>query len=330
MGRGIFATKDIPAGTRFLSESPLIIVPGDTRRRTLAENIAAFCEVAWQTPRSELEPLDTLSSEESDEPDPHMIEIVQNWFQEHYPKATGYILSYYASRYSRLFAIYRRHAVRLRQEDAGGVFYQYSLINHCCSPNAHAYYDPTKERHQVHLISDVKAGNQIFVSYNRFQALPRAERQVEIRMDGHNFVCDCSLCTNEEAEAIMKRVFVSYMSLSNFLVNEGVLTGDINSYFPTPNDNTEALSIAEELVSLFKHPSVNLDGADLKVTLHVCSLVSRRLGDVRAAARYAREELALQVRLWGFEAENFLYENDAAPWLHRIEKELSRMEAGDI
>lgn len=327
MGRGIFATKDIPAGTRFLSESPLIIVPGDTRRRTLAENIAAFCEVAWQTPRSELEPLDTLSS---DEPAPQMIEIVQNWFQEHYPKATGYILSYYASRYSRLFAIYRRHAVRLRQEDSGGVFYQFSLINHCCSPNAHAYYDHTEERNQVHLIRDVKAGDQIFVSYNRFQALPRAERQVEIRLDGHNFVCDCSLCTNEEAEAIMKRVFVSYMSLSNFFVNEGVLSGDINSYFPTPNDNTEALSIAEELVGLFKHPFINLDGADLKVTLHVCSLVSRRLGDVKAAAKYAREELALQVRLWGFEAENFLYENDAAPWLHRIEQELSRMEAGDL
>lgn len=330
MGRGIFAAKDMPAGTRILSEMPIIIVPGDKNHSSLAENITAFCEVAWQTSRSRLRPLNTLSSDESVELDPQTIEIVHTWFKEGYPKATSYTLAYCVPKYSRLFSVYQRHAVRLRQLDAVGVFHQYSLINHSCSPNAHAYYDHTEDRHQVHLIMDVKAGDQIFVSYNSFQALPRAERHAEIRLDGHKFVCDCSLCTSEEVEAIMQRVFVSYMSLSNFLVKEGVIPGEISSWFPTPNDDTKALAIAEELVGLFGHPSVNLEGADLKVTLHVCSLISRRLGDVRAAAKYAREELALQVRLWGFEAENFLGENDAAPWLHKIEKELSRMEADSL
>lgn len=330
MGRGIFAARDIPAGTRILSEMPLITVPGDPSHRTVAEDVAAFCEVAWQTTRTRLTPLSTLSSDESVELDPQMIGLVQKWFKESYPKSTVYTLEYCVPKYTRLFCAYQRHAVRLGQEDAEGVFYQYSFINHSCSPNSHAYYDHTMERHQVHLIMDVKAGDQIFVSYNRFQALPRAERHAEIRLDGHKFICDCSLCTNQEAETIMQRVFVSYMSLSNFLVEEGMIPGEIDSVFPTPNDDTEALAIAEELMGLFKHPSVNLEGADLKVTLHVCSLVSRRLGEVRAAAKYAREELALQVRLWGFEAENFLGDNDAAPWLHRLEKELSRMEAGNF
>lgn len=330
MGRGIFAAKDIPAGTRILSEMPLIIVPGHPWRGTLAENIAAFCEVARQTAEDILATLDTLSSDERVEPDPQTIDIVQSWFKENYPKAADFVLDYYVPKYSSLFSIYQRYAVRLRQEDAGGVFDQYSLINHSCSPNAHAFYDHTKERHQVHLIRDVKADDQIFVSYNHFQALPRAERQAEHRLKGHKFVCDCSLCTSEEAEAIMKKVFVSYMSLSNFLVKENVLPGDINSFFPTPNGNTEALAIAEELVGFFQHPSVGLEGADLKIAFHVCSLVHRRLGNVKAAAMYARQELALQVRIWGFEAENFLYENDAAPWLHRIETELSQMEAGGL
>lgn len=328
MGRGIFAAKDIPAGTRILSETPLIMVPGNPWRGTLTENIATFCEVARQTDPDNLAPLETLLSDESDELDPQTSEIVQKWFEENYPKAADFVLDYYVPKYSRLFSVYQRYAVRLRQEDAGGVFDQYSLINHSCSPNAHAFYDHTKERHQVHLTRDVKDGDQIFVSYNRFQALPRAERQAEHRLKGHKFVCNCALCTSDEADAIMKRVFVSYMSLSNFLVKEGVLPGDINSFFPTLNGNTEALAIAEELVGLFRHPSVGLEGADLKVTLHVCSLVNRRLGNVRAAAMYARQELALQVRIWGFEAENFLFENDAAPWLHMIEKELSQMEAG--
>lgn len=330
MGRGIFAAKDIPAGTRILSEIPLIMVPGNPWRGKLAGNIASFCEIARQTAPDIFALLDTLSSDESDELDPQTTEIVQNWFKDNYPKATDFVLDYYVPKYSRLFSIYQRYAVRLRQEDAGGVFDQYSLINHSCSPNAHAFYDHTKERHQVHLTRDVKADDQIFVSYNRFQALPRAERQAEHRLKGHNFVCDCSLCTSEEAEAIMQRVFVSYMSLSNFLVKEGVIPGDINSFFPTPTDNTEALAIAEELVGLFQHPSVGLEGADLKVTLHVCSLVNRRLGNVKAAAAYARQGLALQVRIWGFEAENFLFENDAAPWLHKIEQELSQMEAAGL
>lgn len=330
MGRGIFAAKDIPAGKRILSEMPLIIVPGDTRHRTFDEDIAAFCEIAWKTSPTRLRALEMLSSDESVELDPQTTEIVQNWFKVNCSGATEYMLASYIPKYSRLFSIYQSHVVSLCQEDAGGVFYQHSLINHSCSPNAHAYYDSMKERHQVHLAKDVKAGEQVFVSYNHFQALPRAERHAEIRLQGHKFVCDCNLCTCQEAEAIMKKVFVSYMSLSNFLVKQGVLPGDINSFFPTPSDDTEALSIAEELVGLLKHPCVDLEGADLKVTLHVCSLVNRRLGNVKAAAMYARQELALQVRLWGFEAENFLYENDAAPWLHKLEKQLSRMEADGL
>ncbi|KKY33391.1 putative tpr domain protein [Diaporthe ampelina] len=269
-----------------------------------------------------------LQSDDNVECDPRTIEIVQNWYKQSGPR--GWDQNLWVPKLSNLFSIYNRFAVRLPHRDASSVFYFYSLINHSCSPNAHAYYDPTKGLQQIHLTRDVEAGEQIFVSYNRFQALPRAERHEEIRLQGHKFVCDCTLCTSQEAEAIMQKVHFSYQSLSNFLVKIGALVGQINTSSRTPNDNKEALAIAEELVGLLQHPSIGLEGPDLKMTLHVCSLISRRLGNIKAAAMYAREELALQVRLWGFETERFLRQNDAEPWLHKIEKELSRMEAGGL
>lgn len=330
MGRGIFATKDVPAGTRILSETPLIVVDTSRAQPTWAGFVAAFCETAWKTPRNTIARLETLEIDERLENHAPTIEAVQNWFRQQNPKAADHVVDHYVAKYTRLYSIYSRHVVALYPGFTFGIFYEHSLINHSCLPNAHAYYDHTKQRHQVHVTLGVKAGDQIFVSYNDTQTLPRAERHAEIRREGYKFTCDCDLCTSPEADAIMQRASVSHLSLSNYLTRIGVLPGEVNPSLPKPNDDTQALTMAEELVGLLRHPSVGLEGADLKWTLRSCSLFHRRSGNIQAAAAYAREELAVQVRVWGFGGDDFLGRYDAAAWLHMLEGELSQMESESL
>lgn len=329
MGRGTFAKNNMPAGTRLHSERPLITVAGHPMQGTLAQNINAFCaQAALYLMPYPWTALETLQRDENIEYDPRTIEIIQNWVKHNRPEGSDQ--STWVPKLSTFFSIYNRFAVRLPHRNVSGVFYFSSSINHSCSPNAHAFYDHTEGLQHIHLTRDVEAGEQIFVSYNRIQARSRARRHEDLRQQGHKFVCDCALCTSQEAEAIMKRVHFSYQSLFNFQVKTGMVAGQIKTSIKTPSDDKEALAIAEELVGLFQHRLINLEGPDLKITLRVCSLISRRLGNIRAAAMYAREELALQVRLWGFASKRFLQENDAEPWLHEVEKDLSRMEAGEL
>lgn len=330
MGRGIFATKDVPAGTQILSETPLIIVDGSMAQHTWPGFIAAFCETAWKAPRNTIACLETLGSEKWIEHHAPTIKVVQSWFKQKTIKAADRVVDHYVAKYTRLFSIYLRHGVALDAGFSFGHFYQHSLINHSCSPNAHAYYDHTRQRHQVHVTRGLKTGDQIFVSYNTRQTLPRAERHAEIRELSHKFICDCTLCTSPEADAIMQRASVSYLSLSNYLTRVGVLPGEVIPSLPMPNDDTQALAMAEELVGLLRHPSVGSEGADLKWTLRNCSLFHRRSGNIQAAAAYAREELAVQVRVWGFRGDDFLGRHDAAAWLHMLERELSQMESESL
>lgn len=325
MGNGLFAMRDMQAGTRILSEFPLLIVPGDPTQATLAENINTFCIAALHpsVTRMVRMVINLLQIDYDLVADASM--LTRNWFLSNTSMTeTDPHLRDLEVKYSTHFCQYMMNATRLPRQSASGVFYRYSFINHSCSPNAYSYYDHTKGRLQVHLAKDVKAGDQIFVSYTSSEALPRAKRHAELNLRGHKFICGCPLCMNGGADIIMQRIFTSVQTLTNFLVREGAQVGQINPSFNTPNDSAEALDTAEQLVRLLQHPCVDLQGPKLKWALQICAETSRRLGDMDKAAMYAREELALQVRLWGFETGHFRRNENAVTRLHGIEEERSR------
>lgn len=326
MGRGLFAVKDMPAGTRILSETPLIMVPGDPSERTLAENIAAFCNAVVRIDFDSFHILLILSHDKSVEYDSQTSEAVQNWFMQTIPKEM-YELDWCVPTYSKLFTFCQRNAVGLPGLGASGFFYRHGVINHSCSPNAHGYYDRVKERHQVHLLRDVKAGDQIFVSYVTRTEVPRACRHAGI-LAHHKFVCDCALCTSQEAEAIIHRVLALYDGLSNYMDRFIERTQQSKPPFIPRNESLEAVANAEELLSLFRHPSVDIIGPSLSLALQFCMWTNENLGDIKAAAMYAKEKLALHVRLYGFDAEDFLDKGGAFMCLRSLESKLSEMETG--
>ncbi|KAJ0119782.1 tpr domain protein [Diaporthe amygdali] len=324
MGDGLFAVKDMPAGTRVLSDKPLIIVPTAPMQATLAQDFDAFITAARDLDPNLNLPVQLLSDQVRSTTHPQTMEVVQNWFLSRFSLQETSPSGDFIRKCAEAFTTYRKMATRLPQQYGKGVFFTYCKINHSCSPNAFSYYDHTRNLMRVHLVRDVKAGDQIFISYIDSEVLTRAERHARLNLKGHNFVCNCTLCTNQEVEAIVQRISVLYHSLSNFLVDEGVQAGQINPAFNTPDDIMEAMATAEELVALFRHPLVDLQGIDLKWTLNVCSCMVWRLGDVDRAAMYAREEVALQVRLWGFETEHFGQKGNAMKWLRRVEEERAR------
>lgn len=325
MGRGLFAVKDMPAGTRILSETPLILVPGNPGERTLAENIAAFCNAAVRIDFDSFHTLFILSHDKSVEYDLQTSEAVQNWFIQTIP-GEMYELEWCVPTYSKLFSFYRAHAVAFPGL-GGSVFYRHDMINHSCLPNAHAFYDHVKGRNQVQLLRDVKAGDQIFVSYLLSNEYPRANRRAEI-LKRHKFVCDCTLCTSQEAEAIMQRVPALYEGLSNHLKRVKTRLHQTNSTFFPRNESLEAVANAEELLSILQHPSVDIVGRSLSLALHFCIWTNHEVGNIKAAAMYAKERLALHVRIYGFETADFLTDGEVSTYLRSLETELSRTEAG--
>lgn len=325
MGCGLFAVKDMPAGTRILSETPLITVPGTQKERTLAEKVAALCKEVLKVDINTHYIL--LKFSKGLEYDQQTSEAVQNYFKQSMPE---HVLSWSVASFSKIISFYQKHAVGLPGQDASGFFYRYGVINHSCSPNAQAYYDPVKERHQVQLVRDVKAGDQIFVSYISGTDFPRERRHAEILLKGHQFVCDCALCTSQEAEAMLERVPALYRSLSDFWerIYSFGRPSQANSTSIPRKQTLEALSIAEELLGILRHPSVDVVGPPLSLALQFCIWLHRDLGNIKAAAAYARERLVLHARLYGFDAEHFLAYDDASRKLRILESELSRMEAG--
>jgi hypothetical protein len=327
MGRGLFAVKDMYAGTRILSETPIIMVPGDPKKHTLAENVAAFFQAIPTRSSKEHEILLTISSVPRAEYDSQTSEAVRNWFLQNVPRDVC-LLEWCVETYSRILAFYQRNAVGLPVVEETGFFYRYNNINHSCSPNAHASWDPVQKRHQVQLIRGVKAGDQIFVSYISGIEFPKAYRQAEILLEGHRFICSCRRCTNKRDDQIAQKVPALYNNISAY-VEKAYLTAQGTRSTTLQRDETrEALANAVALVSLLRNPSVDAIGRPLSLALQFCIWFSRDLGDIKAAAGFARERLALHVRLYGFDAENLLPDDDATAKLRIIEREVARMEAG--
>ena len=88
-----------------------------------------------------------------------------------------------------------------------GLFPEHSFYNHSCIPNAFLSCDLMTERNsndhkmnvsaRLHLLSDIKAGDQISISYVPTSGLGFQERQHRLGQ-GYDFVCECDACKNQE------------------------------------------------------------------------------------------------------------------------------------
>ena len=83
------------------------------------------------------------------------------------------------------------------------IFAHIARLNHCCRPNAHHTWDPSRGVKSVHALRDIAVGEEILLSYIGGATLlhvPRERRQAALHQT-FGFVCACARCAaGDEAD----------------------------------------------------------------------------------------------------------------------------------
>lgn len=190
MGKGLYATVNIPVGTRLLVESPLVRLPQSPTP------FREFCKVALSMgPEmgglrdldcnarllNENLPGNILSQIRSE--DPHNPIDLQDDSVMNLVK---------------LYAIYYTNAVKLTEddEDAGSaVFCNFSHLNHSCRPNVFSIFSNKTNQQTVYAGCDIKAGQQILISYfGGLEDFMTTKQRLEQTRRDWGFACNCDVC----------------------------------------------------------------------------------------------------------------------------------------
>lgn len=160
-GVGVFATADIPKGTRIVSEPPLLRVR-TTHHAYKQDVIAAANELTE-------EQMQTLMSLRNNHPgrDSNPVQGIVD---------------------TNAFDLANDHGLC-----EIGVFSQSSLFNHACNPNAIWSFNPQTNLMTIHALKDIQGGQQITVSYISTYE-PYADRQKSLT-ENQGFTCRCDLCS---------------------------------------------------------------------------------------------------------------------------------------
>ncbi|KAI9692350.1 MAG: hypothetical protein M1822_006581 [Bathelium mastoideum] len=219
-GLGIFAIRDIPKGTRILSESPLLELPPpgmgqpdwarvvmDRFEALSVEKQNTFMSLHCQMQRFLLQRI-IVEAILSGDIAPEDIRItgisdVQDIANDRLKRKT------------RVAGTFQTNSFGLCGENdhsAHVALFEYaSRINHSCMPNAWHSWNHETGKHNIQTIRDVAAGEEITTEYTDSLDI-RANRQKILKLYG--FECRCEACSNSEAE--LRRVKIQRLKNEEF------------------------------------------------------------------------------------------------------------------
>lgn len=283
-GYGLFATKDIPKGTRVLAEQPCIRLRPDEPKIALCNQL----EGLKNNPERHAQYTDLSSLDETVHPS--LRQAIRIRFSTRY-QYSGAALDAAVDDMVKCHAIFLTNAVVLGAEGCHGegLFLQYSRINHSCLPNVQNSYDP-KGFENVHAIRDVAAGEELLTSYTS-NAQSRKHRRANLR--GWGFECQCEACEGNSVvvhERRRQRLEEIVQGLTVYQKADQLMRAI--SPYPVPRNGREALAWAEEAVSLLKQEG--LLGVDLSSAYRQCSELSIAEGQLEKAKAYAKKEMEIE------------------------------------
>ncbi|CCE29252.1 uncharacterized protein CPUR_02945 [Claviceps purpurea 20.1] len=169
-GKGLVATRNIPKGTRILSERPLIHAPFDSSQEQRKTIIYPQVEA--------------LNKEER--------EIFLSF-------PNRYAFSDSATRYNGIF---RTNCISAASKPRKIVaFFPLACrINHDCDENATKDWNPDTKRHTVHAMRDIEEGEEITVAYVP-SLLNQETRQNKLERKFH-FACICRTCSLPDEQRV--------------------------------------------------------------------------------------------------------------------------------
>lgn len=236
-GYGLFATEDIPRGTRILAETPFIYEPARDYGHFLWEQLSSLN--ADQILR-----YTELSSTKDKVSSLRKLGIRQR-LQKKYHATSGDALDAAVDDMIKLHNIYFNNAVIIdsRHDVETALFLLYSRVNHSCLPNVDNSFNATINKHTVHASKDIKAGEELFTSYIRAVNV-KADRQHRLQKQW-GFQCQCRACHGPGAFASEVR----RQELSD--IEERLADYDAGRRGPL-RDDREALEASERMTELLK------------------------------------------------------------------------------
>mgnify|MGYP003384942532 FL=1 len=206
--RGIFAARDLPAGTLILAECPVYTWKGhfsnvDVLRRTVTDICSS--DKAYATTQA----LHPFVLEDADEDE---IATMRELWGDALPLTVSDLSSRSGPEIDSNEVL--RVSITLQHNAYGSGFYQiFSLVNHTCAPNCTKLY-PSAEKgwrkaSEIWTNRDVKEGDELTICYNHIREMTDLSI-AQFLHDHHRFQCHCpihsvasysQLDTKEENEA---------------------------------------------------------------------------------------------------------------------------------
>jgi hypothetical protein len=162
-GKGLIATKDIPAGTRIVSEEAII----DSGRE-----VASMHQL-------QIRIYQKFSSLREDQQ--------REFLSMHnvYP---------YSNSMQRYCGIFRTNALPFGPGiNVAGIFPHACRINHACDNNASNFWSASLNQITIQAVRDIRKGEEITISY--LKSFENRQTRQEQLQDSFKFTCSCSLCS---------------------------------------------------------------------------------------------------------------------------------------
>ncbi|KAG6095262.1 hypothetical protein E4U30_002614 [Claviceps sp. LM220 group G6] len=233
-GKGLVAIRNIPRGTRILSEKPMITIPTGT---TMEERRTLICQQ-----------IDSLSNDQR-----HAFLSLHNVYPFN-DTAEQYV------------GIFRTNGLPTEQfPDEAAIFLEACRINHDCDNNAIHDWNKKIKRHTVHARRDIKEGEEVTLSY----VWPLADRESRQRnlKEKFDFTCLCRVCSlpyeqsqehDRKLGQIVRINALLEISKSQFIVSPLMILGHLHNqarrYTELGREDCDyAQTLAEALTILIAH-----------------------------------------------------------------------------
>ncbi|CAK3875243.1 TPR domain [Lecanosticta acicola] len=309
-GYGLFATRDLPRGTRIIAEPPMIHQPPGDKMD------AVWMQLEALTPE-QLNRYTELSSGNGTV-GIHQRQMIKTRLANE-RRSSGAALEAMTNDMVKLHEIYFNNCVSMgcNERFGAGLFPLYSRINHSCLPNVQNSYNATLGKLTVHAIRDIKAGAELCTSYI-FNLRTKEQRHEQLK-NTWSFDCQCEVCDNTPtAFASEKRrqlMFDIDQALAAYEANIPFARALIPN---APRNGKEARELVERLVAVLREEG--LVGMDLAQAYRECSKYSLQEGLIPKALAYAQKECEVEKVCIGSETDHLEKNMEGAVyWIKHLE-----------
>lgn len=276
MGLGLFAARDISRGTQILSEAPILVVPQGARDRaeppSLAERVLTFCEclVAQGVYGDRDSPLRALVAHEDVAEDERVRGACRTFVAELAARLglDRRRIEANAALFARLYSAFHYNCFSEARSGGGRTDVYlcpvFARINHACSPNCHPQISRATEQLTVHAVKDIKAGEQLFISYIDGAGAVRADRD-ELLSCTHWVDCECPMCSDaSRTDELQHELYEMYWGSFYFLGPSRLEKDMVDREVRVAENVEEAIKFCERAVEVMKHPSIDLQDGTLR------------------------------------------------------------------